>query len=203
MMLNAGKPVEFDFTGDELLKTHKKTSFKVLKEVWHKTGRSKSYVFAFFEAGLYGDWLWNKVVSVGQVYLVIPYCVRYELCEAKKDVPIMGTHGRNEEFVIDFTLSSCYYKLTFLVNLVVRREVVVTYKTKSLEKICTDVSKAIRKYGEEIAQKIYQRIGRCHRLEGNRSGQYSVDLAQPYRLIFTVKGEEIQIAKIIEIVDYH
>ena len=169
---------------------------------------------------MYGDWLWNKVVSVGQVYLVIPYCVRYELCEAKKDVPIMGTHGRNEEFVIDFTLSSCYYKLTFLVNLVVRREVVVTYKSKSLEKICTDVSKAIRKYGEEIAQKIYQRlneiraapsveimiqchIGRCHRLEGNRSGQYSVDLAQPYRLIFTVKGEEIQIAKIIEIVDYH
>lgn len=97
---------------------------------------------------------------------------------------------------------------------------VVTYKSKSIEKICTDVSKAIRKYGEEIAQKIYQRlneiravpsvevmiqchIGRCHRLEGNRNGQYSVDLVHPYRLIFTVKDAQIQIAKIIEIVDYH
>ena len=97
---------------------------------------------------------------------------------------------------------------------------VVTYKNKSLEKICTNFSKALRKYGEDIAQKLYQRlyeiraaenvelmiqnhIGRCHRLEGNRNGQYSIDLAQPYRLVFTVSGEKIQIAEIIEITDYH
>ena len=97
---------------------------------------------------------------------------------------------------------------------------VVTYKNKSLEKICTDFSEAVRKYGTKIAEKIHLRIneisaatsiemmiqfhiGHCHRLTGNRDGQYSVDLAQPYRLIFKVKDDEIQIAKIIEIVDYH
>lgn len=46
-------------------------------------------------------------------------------------------------------------------------------------------------------------IGYCHRLTGNRNGQYSVDLGQPYRLIFTVQNQQVQIAKIIEIVDYH
>lgn len=100
------------------------------------------------------------------------------------------------------------------------RNLIVTYKNKSLEKICTDFSEAVRKYGTKIAEKIHLRIneisaatsiemmiqfhiGRCHRLTGNRNGQYSVDLAQPYRLIFTVKDDEVQIAKIIEIVDYH
>ena len=97
---------------------------------------------------------------------------------------------------------------------------IVTYKNKSIERICTDYSEAIRKHGSDIADKLYQRIyeisaapsvevmiqchiGRCHRLTGNRNGQYSVDLGHPYRLIFTVKNEQVQIAKIIEIVDYH
>ena len=100
------------------------------------------------------------------------------------------------------------------------KNLIVTYKSKSLEKICTDFSEAVRKYGIKIAEKIHLRIneisaainiemmiqshvGRCHRLTGNRNGQYSVDLTQPYRLIFTVKDGEVQIAKIIEIVDYH
>ena len=97
---------------------------------------------------------------------------------------------------------------------------VVTCASRSLERIRTDFSKSVREYGESIAQKLYQRlneiraadtvelmiqnqIGRCHGLEGSRKGQYSVDLAQPYRLIFTVNGEKVQIAKIIEITDYH
>ena len=50
---------------------------------------------------------------------------------------------------------------------------------------------------------IENHIGRCHRLQGNRSGQYAVDLEHPYRLIFSVNGEQIQIAKIEEIADYH
>lgn len=46
-------------------------------------------------------------------------------------------------------------------------------------------------------------IGRCHRLVGNRKGQYAMDLEHPLRLIFEVNGDEIQIAEIQEIVDYH
>ena len=47
------------------------------------------------------------------------------------------------------------------------------------------------------------RIGRCHQLEGNRKQQYAVDLVHPYRLVFEKEGTKIQIAKIVEIVDYH
>ena len=47
------------------------------------------------------------------------------------------------------------------------------------------------------------RIGRCHSLHNNRKGQYAVDLVHPYRLVFEINGNEIQIANIMEIVDYH
>ena len=47
------------------------------------------------------------------------------------------------------------------------------------------------------------RIGRCHQLKNNRKEQFAVDLVHPYRLVFEKKGEDVQIAFIIEIVDYH
>ena len=50
---------------------------------------------------------------------------------------------------------------------------------------------------------IQYRIDRCHPLSNNRKGQYAVDLVHPYRLVFEKHGNEIQIAHIMEIVDYH
>ena len=47
------------------------------------------------------------------------------------------------------------------------------------------------------------KIGRCHPLKGSRKNQYAVDLIHPKRLVFIKIGSEIQIANIIEIVDYH
>ena len=96
----------------------------------------------------------------------------------------------------------------------------ITYKTKTNEKVCTDVRTAERKHVSKMAEKISQRldeiraadtvetmvrfrIGRCHPLTGDRNGQFAVDLVHPYRLVFEKNGEEIQIANIIEIVDYH
>lgn len=96
----------------------------------------------------------------------------------------------------------------------------ITYKTRKLEKVCTNAAEAERKYGQEMALKIHQRmdeiaaaltvemmvqfrIGRCHLLKGNRKNQYAVDLVHPYRLVFEKQGNEIQIANIIEIADYH
>ena len=96
----------------------------------------------------------------------------------------------------------------------------IEYKTRSIEKVCTDASIAEKKYGYEMAEKIQLRIdqiraaatveemirfkiGRCHPLQGNRKSQYAVDLVHPQRLVFEKKGAEIQIANIIEIVDYH
>ncbi len=96
----------------------------------------------------------------------------------------------------------------------------ITYKTRKLEKICTDAKAAEKAHGREMADIIHQRIdeitaaetvemmiqfhiGRCHPLRQNRKGQYAVDLVHPYRLVFEKHGNTIQIAHILEIIDYH
>ncbi len=96
----------------------------------------------------------------------------------------------------------------------------ITYKNNKLQKVCTDGKVAERSYGKEMAEKIQMRIdeieaadtiemmiqfhiGRCHSLTNNRKGLYAVDLVHPYRLVFEKHGNEIQIAHILEIVDYH
>lgn len=96
----------------------------------------------------------------------------------------------------------------------------VEYRNSSIEKVCTNASIAEKKYGSKMAEKIQLRIdpikaattveemiqfriGRCHPLQHNRQGQYAVDLVHPMRLVFTKKGDEIQIACILEIIDYH
>ena len=96
----------------------------------------------------------------------------------------------------------------------------ITYKNHKIEKICTNAKVAEKFYGKEMAEKIHMRIdqisaadtvemmiqfhiGRCHPLVNNRKGQYAVDLVHPYRLVFEKNGDEIQIANILEIVDYH
>ena len=55
-------------------------------------------------------------------------------------------------------------------------------------------------YKEEM---IKFHIGRCHPLTNNRKGQYAVDMVHPYRMIFEKHGNKIQVAHIMEIVDYH
>lgn len=96
----------------------------------------------------------------------------------------------------------------------------IEYKNNKIAEICTNVSKAEKKHGKEMAEKIHlrvkqisasssvemllqYRIGRCHQLRGNRKEQYAMDLVHPYRLVFEKRGNEIQIANIMEIVDYH
>lgn len=96
----------------------------------------------------------------------------------------------------------------------------ITYKNRKIERICTNAKVADREYGSQMSAKIQMRIdeiravdtveemiqfhiGRCHALKGNRKGQYAVDLEHPYRLVFTKHGNEIQIAHILEVVDYH
>lgn len=96
----------------------------------------------------------------------------------------------------------------------------ITYKNNKIKKICTDATTATKIHGSRMADIIHQRIdeitssesvefmlkfriGRCHELEGNRKDQYAVDLVHPYRLVFNKQENEIQIAHILEIVDYH
>ena len=46
-------------------------------------------------------------------------------------------------------------------------------------------------------------IGRCHSLEGYRTGEYAMDLVHPYRLIFEKNKTDIHVVRIINIEDYH
>lgn len=96
----------------------------------------------------------------------------------------------------------------------------IKYRTNKLRKCCTDLSIANKQYGKDIAIKLKMRLmeleaadnfefliinkmGNCHMLKGDRLGQYAMNLAQPYRLILEKHGDTIQIAEIVEIVDYH
>ena len=105
----------------------------------------------------------------------------------------------------------------------------IEYKTKKLEKLCADPKKAQKEYGKDIGNKLTQRMGellaatclldiqsipsaRLHRLKGTRDDEYAVDLAQPFRLVFTAiieddgeinKLESISVVRIEEVTDYH
>lgn len=81
----------------------------------------------------------------------------------------------------------------------------ISYRSRKIEKICTNAAAAEKAYGRKMAEKIQQRIdeirasdtvemlvqfhiGRCHPLLLNRKGEYAMDLVQPYRLVFEKTG---------------
>lgn len=97
---------------------------------------------------------------------------------------------------------------------------IIHYKDKKLEKVCTDATAARKKYGAKMAEEIHTcidalaaaetvelliqwRICRCHPLTGNRKDQYAMDLDHPYRLIFEKGKDGSLYVNVIEIVDYH
>jgi len=72
-----------------------------------------------------------------------------------------------------------------------------------LRKAATDFREATKQYGAQMAKKLHNRIAslkaatclgvfwppksgpeRCHELEGDSVGTFTVDLVQPYRLLF-------------------
>jgi len=109
----------------------------------------------------------------------------------------------------------------------------IVFRQRKLQKVCEDWNESVRKYGPERAKSLHLRLNqlyaaeslaeirdlpqaRCHELKGDRAGQLSVDLKQPYRLIFEVADDPIPILqsggldwksvrsiRILEVVDYH
>lgn len=78
---------------------------------------------------------------------------------------------------------------------------VISFNNKKLQKVCSIAAEAIKAYGADRAKKLMQRMAelsaaptlkdisylpppRCHELQGDRKGTFSVDLAHPYRLLF-------------------
>lgn len=109
----------------------------------------------------------------------------------------------------------------------------VDYRNKRLQKLASDGKKRLKALGENGARRFEARISelkaakcledlrhlpqaRIHELKGDRKGQFSADLAHPYRLIFTPTNDPeprkedggwdwkgITIVEILEIADTH
>ncbi len=92
----------------------------------------------------------------------------------------------------------------------------IRFKTKSLQKQYEFSNEAFKAYGEQVGRKYIQRINiikksrnieelksirtlRCHPLKGDRKGEWSIILTGFYRLIFTLHGENLEIARIEEV----
>jgi proteic killer suppression protein len=77
-------------------------------------------------------------------------------------------------------------------------------------------SEAVKSFGKSVATKFIQRINiiktvrnideliqmhtlRCHPLKGNRDGQWALKLTGFTRLIFTLEGDQLEIACIEEV----
>ena len=76
----------------------------------------------------------------------------------------------------------------------------INFNDKNFEEQCNNHKLLVQKQGPRRAKKIRQRLdelraadslydmkflgGRCHELKGDRSGELSLDLDHPYRLIF-------------------
>lgn len=92
----------------------------------------------------------------------------------------------------------------------------IDFKTKKLEKCYRQSKYAVRQFGNDVARRYIERITiirntktidelqalpglRCHPLKGNRKGQWAVKLTGYYRLIFTLRGDELDIVRIEEV----
>ena len=88
----------------------------------------------------------------------------------------------------------------------------IFFKTRKLQKICSESTSAQKHLGTRCGHKLMQRMmelnaaqnladisrlppARCHGLTGNRSGQLSVDLEHPYRLLFVVGNNPLPVMK--------
>jgi plasmid maintenance system killer protein len=76
----------------------------------------------------------------------------------------------------------------------------IVFRTKKLQKSCSDQKAMVKNWGPDQAKRLRRRLddlraaenlslmmelpGRCHELKGDHQGQLSLDLVHPYRLIF-------------------
>jgi len=92
----------------------------------------------------------------------------------------------------------------------------VRFRTRTLQKQYEVSAEAIRAHGEPVARKYILRVGiiksardieelkrlpglRCHELKGDRKGFWAINLTGFHRLIFTLEGKRLEIARIEEV----
>jgi len=92
----------------------------------------------------------------------------------------------------------------------------IRFQARKLEKQYANHQKAERAYGKNVARKFILRVNiikqardieelkrlpclRCHELKGDSKGQWAVNLTGFYRLVFTLEGDCMEIARIEEV----
>lgn len=76
----------------------------------------------------------------------------------------------------------------------------IGFRTKKLQKACSQQKEGVKAYGAECARKLRARLadlsaapsleamrglpGRTHELKGERQGELAIDLKHPFRLVF-------------------
>lgn len=93
---------------------------------------------------------------------------------------------------------------------------IIRFRTNTLQKQYEESALAFAAYGERVGRKYIERINiikksknidelssirtlRCHPLKGKRKGEWALNLTGFYRLILTLHGEKLEIAKIEEV----
>ena len=93
---------------------------------------------------------------------------------------------------------------------------IVTFRTKRLERCYVKHQVAVRDFGKDVARRYIERINiikqtasleelaqlralRYHPLRGNRAGYHAVKLTGFMRLIFTLEGDALAIVRIEEV----
>jgi proteic killer suppression protein len=109
----------------------------------------------------------------------------------------------------------------------------VLFRTRKLQKICNSEQEIIRKFGRTCGRLLQRRLedlaaatslgelstlppARCHPLEGQREGQFAVNLEHPRRLILEPAHNPVPLREdgsidlarvtrvwVVEVVDYH
>ena len=92
----------------------------------------------------------------------------------------------------------------------------VNFRTRKLRKQYEDYQETEKAYGKDVARRYIQRVNiikqardidelkklpglRCHPLRGDREGQWAIKLTGNYRMIFTLRGDKMEIARIEEV----
>lgn len=92
----------------------------------------------------------------------------------------------------------------------------IRFRTRKLRREYQDYQEAERSYGAQVARRYIERVNiikqvrdieelkllpglRCHELKGDRRGQWAVNLTGFYRLILSLEGDLLEIARIDEV----
>lgn len=92
----------------------------------------------------------------------------------------------------------------------------VRFRTRKLRREYEDYREAEKAYGTQVARRYVERVNiiqhaldieelkqlpglRCHELKGDRRGQWAVNLTGFHRLVFTLEGKLLEIARIEEV----